>query len=338
MKPLSADIRAAILNTAAQNQSTRQIAALFGIHHSTVARIINEHEGEKVQPTLGRPRKLTAREERLLVRKISSGEWPTAVSAQQHLENEYGINITARSIQYTLRRNGLKGRARRKKPLLGKKHRRRRYDFALRYRKWNLEHWKHVIWSDESKFSIFGSDGRQYCWRRPKEPLRSQHVIPTVKYGGGGIMVWGCMTWQGVGFLCRIDGTMDANLYQTILGDELLATLQWYKLKKGNIYFQHDNDPKHTAKSTKKWLIDSKIKVLGWPAQSPDLNPIEHLWNEMDRRLRKRPLRPRNKDELWDVLQEIWEGIEPEFCQKLISSMPRRLSDIRKAKGGYVNW
>ena len=111
MKPLSADICAAILNATTQSQSTRQIAASFGIHHSTVARIINEHEGEKVQPTLGRPRKLTAREERLLVRKVSSGEWPTAVSAQQHLKNEYGINITARSIQYALRRNGLKGRA-----------------------------------------------------------------------------------------------------------------------------------------------------------------------------------------------------------------------------------
>ena len=151
-------------------------------------------------------------------------------------------------------------------------------------------------------------------------------------------MVWGCMTWQGVGFLCWIDGKIDANLYQTILRDELLATLQWYKLKKHDIYFQHDNDPNHTAKSTKKWLIDSKIKVLRWPAQLLDLNPIEHLWNEVDRRLQKRPLWPRNKDELWDVLQEIWEGIELEFCQKLISSMPRRLSDICKAKGGYVNW
>jgi hypothetical protein len=146
------------------------------------------------------------------------------------------------------------------------------------------------------------------------------------------------MTWSGVGFLCRIEGGMDAKLYQSILGDELFATLQWYELEKDDIIFQHDNDPKHTAKSTKEWLEDNNIKVLGWPAQSPDLNPIEHLWNEVDRKLRKLPLRPRTQDELWDAVQEIWEGIEPEFCQKLISSMPKRIEDVRKAKGGYVKW
>ena len=76
---------------------------------------------------------------------------------------------------------------------------------------------------------------------------------------------------------------MDAQLYQNILEDELMVTIDWYKLDKESIFFQHDNNPKHTAHSTKKWLKDNNIKTLEWPPQSPDLSPIEHIWNEVDR-------------------------------------------------------
>jgi hypothetical protein len=202
-----------------------------------------------------------------------------------------------------------------------------------------LQDWQQVIWSDESKFNVFGSDGRQYCWwQHSKDQLQDHHIIPTIKHGGGSLMVWGCITWYGVGFLCRIENGMDAQLYQNILEDELMATIDWYKLDKESIFFQHDNDPKHTAHSTKKWLKDNNIKTLEWPPQSPDLSPIEHIWNEVDRRVRRCSNQPKNKDELWEVLQDVWEGIEPEFCQKLISSMPKRIEDVRKAKGGYTFW
>ena len=83
-----------------------------------------------------------------------------------------------------------------------------------------------MIWSDESKFNVFGSDGRQYCWRRQGDQLRDHHIRPTVKHGGGCIMVWGRMTWHGVGNLCRIDGALGAGLYQDILGKKLIETME----------------------------------------------------------------------------------------------------------------
>jgi len=90
-----------------------------------------------------------------------------------------------------------------------------------------MEDWKRVLWSDETKINRLGSDGRQWVWKKPGSAITDQHVKPTIKYGGGSLMVWGCMTTQGVGYSCRIDGRMDAELYTSILDDELLQTLEY---------------------------------------------------------------------------------------------------------------
>ena len=149
-------------------------------------------------------------------------------------------------------------------------------------------------------------------------------------------MVWGCFTSEGIGYLCRIDGGLDAKLYKKILKDELMQTINYYGLDKNSILFQHDNDPKHTAKSVKKWLEYKRLAVLDWPSQSPDLNPIEHIWNEVERRLRDLRGHINSKEDLWEKLQDVWNGIEVDVCRKLIATMPQRIQDVLKAKGGYT--
>jgi hypothetical protein len=83
-------------------------------------------------------------------------------------------------------------------------------------------------------------------WKKAGAPLTAQHVAPTVKFGGGSVMVWGCMTVHGVGLMCRIEGKMDASLYQEILEDEL------YEMDREDLIFQQDNDPKHRSKFAQK--------------------------------------------------------------------------------------
>ena len=151
-------------------------------------------------------------------------------------------------------------------------------------------------------------------------------------------MLWSCMTWQGLGFSCRIDNTMDGELYSKILKGELMDTVNYYGMDEESLIFQHDNDPKHKSKIAQSTLKKLGLKVLEWPSQSPDMNPIEHLWHYLDRKLRESNRRFSSKDELWEALQPILEEKHTEFCQKLISSMPRRVQDLKRAKGFSTRW
>ena len=203
---------------------------------------------------------------------------------------------------------------------------------------WTLEDWKQVIWSDESKFNLLNSDGKEYYWTNNPGALTPDSVKPTKKYGGGCVMVWSCMTWHGLGFSCKIDNTMDGELYSEILKGELMNTIEYYDMDPLNVIFQHDNDPKHTSKVAKSTLSKLHLKTITWPSQSPNMNPIEHLWDYLDTELRKHTQAFSKKDEISLALENILKEKHVDYCQKLISTMPQRVSDLLKAKGGYTRW
>lgn len=113
--------------------------------------------------------------------------------------------------------------------------------FAKIHENWTVDDWKQVVWTDETKINHMGSDGRDWVWKKKGEGLNDRLVKPTVKFGGGSTMVWGCMLWQGPGNIYHIDGTMDGNLYTYILDNKLYQSLKNYKKKKGDVIFQQDN-------------------------------------------------------------------------------------------------
>ena len=124
-----------------------------------------------------------------------------------------------------------------------------------------LGFWETVVWSDESKFNPFGSDGKVMVWRTPKDEFDPKCTIPTVKHGGGSVMVWGCFTKMEMGKLCVLDRTLDRIYYRQILEENLLPSVS--KLRLGsNFTFMHDNDPKHTSALVKDWLKKNGIRIL----------------------------------------------------------------------------
>ena len=106
--------------------------------------------------------------------------------------------------------------------------------------------WESVIWSDASKFNLFGSDGKVMVWRTPREEFDPKCTVPTVKHSGGSVMVWGCFTSRGVGKLCVLDLIMDRFYYRDILEQNLLPSIDHFKFGQQS-HFMHDNDPKHTS-------------------------------------------------------------------------------------------
>jgi DDE superfamily endonuclease len=232
----------------------------------------------------------------------------------------------------------MKAVVKKKKPFLSKRHRKARMDFAIAHLEWTIEDWKRVVWSDETKINRLGSDGRKWVYKKAGERLNDRLVEGTLKFGGGSVMVWGCMLWEGAGYACKIDGRMDGDLYQKILDEDLQASLEYYGKDPADIIFQQDNDPKHTCKKASKWFSDHDYDVMIWPAQSPDLNPIEHLWTHVKKKLSDYENPPKGVHELWERVQKEWNEIEPEVCQNLIESMPRRVEALYKAKGGYIKY
>lgn len=324
--------RSAILRGRQNGMSLMKLASMFNVTKSTISMLIKRfHQTGDIsrRHVPGRPRKTTRQVDRSIVMMSRNNPRSTAVDIRAELHQHSVSEVSVETVRRRLRDAGLNGRRPVRKPLISAKNRKARLEFAHRHLNWTVQQWKSVLWSDESKFSLFGSDGMAYV-RRPKcSRYLQKYQLPTVKHGGGSVMVWGAFSAKGVSPLHRIEGIMDRHKYIGIL-QNVMHPFARVSIGRGFI-FQQDNDPKHASRDVRNWFACKRINVLQWPSQSPDLNPIEHLWEELSRRLKDK--KSKNAAEKFKDLKEEWQRIPQTVLDNLIKSMPRRCQAVIDANG-----
>ena len=150
-------------------------------------------------------------------------------------------------------------------------------------------------------------------------------------------MIWGCFGNGRVGNLFQIKGILDQRGYHSILQRQAIPSGQ--RMIGRNFIMQQDNDPKHTSKLCTTYLEKKEaagiLSVMKWPAQSPDLNPIELLWEQLDQKVREKF--PTSQSDMWNLLQQAWNEITPEYLTKLTARMPKICKALIAAKGGFFD-
>ncbi len=332
MAPHGREMSQEIISLHKKGEGYKKISKALLISQNTVAKVVQTFKKDGTatisQRRSGRPRKLTPRQERLLMRRVEENRHASSLQLSKEVESQTGVTISRDTIRHTLH-----GCRPRKKPLLKPRHKKAHLEFARTHADKDEDYLDSILWSDETKINVFGTDGFKTVWCRKGEEYKEKHMVPTVKHGGGSVLMWGCMSAAGVGELHFIDGIMNSQMYCSILKEKVLPSLRALGRR---ALFQHDNDPKHTSKATVGFLKKNRVKVIQWPSMSPDLNPIEHLWGILKRQVEHHS--PSSIQSLKEVILEEWKKIDLAKCRQLVHSMPRRLGAVIKNHGGHTKY
>lgn len=335
-KRLVFELRTRIIQKRQSGLGIRQIGRDLCISESTIRSFLKKFDVTgNVEPgqSLGRPPTTSPRDDRLLRRVVMQHRPGTMTEAASLWQEHLTRPVSRKMATKRLHKMGFKSYKSKRKPMLTKLQRRKRFQWAKNHLSWTDMQWQRIIWSDESPFPVmYGNIGRRVI-RQRHESLTQKCIKQECKFPAS-IQIWGCFGNGGIGKMTAYDGTVNAKRYQDILDQFLLPSIAQSGIRQP--IFQQDLAKPHTAMATQRWLQDHDIAVLDWVPNSPDLNPIEDLWLHLKKQVRKR--KPRSKQDLKLFLQEEWQKIPLDICQQLISTMSTRVKDVYKAKGGVTKW
>lgn len=313
----------------AQGKSNREIAR--NIHRSP--KVINNYLGDRQGygqlKSTGRPRVLTARDERAILRNV-----PTEAVSIGSIAKAAGVRCSRSTVWRFLNQSpNVEYTEGKEKPAWTSEHIQARNEFAIRHVTWTLQ-WDNVIFSDEKKWNLDGPDGSHYYWH----DIRSeQRTFKKRVQGGGSVMTWGAFGANGKKTnLIIVDGRLDSEGYQHMLEHALLPVAE--QIAGSSWIFQQDNAPVHVSQSTRRWFERNGARILDWPSLSPDLNPMENLWGIMVRRVYANGRQFNRREQLINALQEIWNSIDAETTRHLIDSMHNRCIKLIQAKGDLIGY
>lgn len=309
------------------NQNCTSISETLNISARTVRRVvcrlqagigIERQKGSGAQPIWGET------DHRRLGQIVRYGRMKSIGDIQTCMIERGSPAVSWSTVRRELNRLDYSKQNGRVTPLLSDAQKHRRLTWCHQHENFN---WDNVMFSDEC--SIWAYPSQIKCWAKTSQVPLYQRPKHSQKFHA-----WGGVSLRGTTPLCVFTGNMTSEMYTNILEGHLLMSAE--VLYPDGFIFQQDNDPKHTAKTTKAWFQAQNITVLEWPSYSPDLNPIENVWALMKQNISKRG--ERNIEVLKQEAQAYWDTLTHQYIQSLVESMPRRIQACITAEGGITSY
>lgn len=311
------------------------------------ARRNNGYKG-KSAPRSGRPPKLDGNTRQNVLNYVLKNR-NTRRQPLCDISNILQLNAHPNTIHKALVEMGLGRRIERKRPWLSPEQKEARLKFAREHIHWTKEDWRYVEFSDEMGLQTGTVRGNIYVWRYPEEEYKEDCCAATHKSGFKKVKVWGSMRYGSLSNLVVLpekkgDGKFTSREYVDVIMDgELFDRWAQGMEELGDILIMEDGAGYHKGVATnrRKQYQEDGWQGWGpgtWPANSPDLNPLENLWHVLETKVKKRNPRPMKKKELIEALMEEWGKLDMKNVNALVDSMPRRMQAVLDAEGGTTHY
>ena len=322
-----------------QGQRQQQVANHFGVNVSTIERLVRRlretgHLADR--PRSGRPRVTSRHQDRTNRLAHLRKRHLIATETALNTVGTHNRQSSPKTVGSRLREIGLRAR----RPYVGlpltqaRRLRRMAWLTAHAPRLFPMRQWRRVLFTDESRFTLYRADGRRCVYRRRGERFADACVVERDRFAG----------WfrYGLGRHCSRDKiTVDyccGNMTTVRYRDEILRPVAVPLVQQRNLILQQDNARPHVARVCQDFLANNNIAPLAWPPYSPDLTPIEHMWDELDRKVRKRRNPPATLAQLRNALIDEWNNIPMRTVNALVNSVQRRIRSATAARGVHTRY
>ena len=320
--------------------SIQHISDVLSISKSSVYRIAlqSEHCDPQTPPKpTGRRVVCTTRKRRRLVNRLSTDAFHRRLRFDQlsQLEN---LEFDIRTLRKALAKEGYKRHLARKKPWLSEAHKEARLQWAQEHLNWSDRQWTSVLWTDEASVRC-GYFGQIYVTRTKDEALNKDCLTTRYrKYSA--CMIWACIGSDGIKSSFVFDkGKVNGDVYRSKIVPLIVQAVRQHRAD--SVFQQEplvmqDNASIHNAHETIALFNDLNVRLMSWPANSPDLNPIENVWCLLKHRIGRHL--PKNRAEVIAAIQFEWGRLTSSDVSRCCQSMRQRCQAVIDAKGGHTKW